>query len=92
MCIRDRTNYEVYCVGGGKAYSLIEFCNCVAKAFDKEHILPYIPGEYRFGDTRNACSDISKLKKLGWQPKRSIIDSVNAVSYTHLTLPTSDLV
>ncbi|MBL0333116.1 MAG: SDR family NAD(P)-dependent oxidoreductase [Chlorobiota bacterium] len=73
----DKTNYEVYCVGGGKAYSLIEFCNCVAKAFDKEHILPYIPGEYRFGDTRNACSDISKLKKLGWQPKRSIIDSVN---------------
>jgi dTDP-L-rhamnose 4-epimerase len=28
------------------------------------------------GDTRHTCSDISKLKKLGWNPKRTARDSV----------------
>ncbi len=72
----DRSNYEVYSVGGGRAYSVIEFAEIVAKEFGKEDLKPLLPGEYRFGDTRNACSDISKLKALGWNPKRSAADSV----------------
>ena len=35
-----------------------------------------VPGFYRFGDTRNACSDISKLKSRGWEPENSPRDSV----------------
>ncbi|MGA2667559.1 MAG: NAD-dependent epimerase/dehydratase family protein [Ignavibacteria bacterium] len=72
----DRTNYRTFCVGGGKAYSVLEFANIVAKEFSKEHIKPRITGEYRFGDTRNACSDISELKSLGWTPHRTAQDSV----------------
>jgi len=72
----DRMNFQVYNVGGGKAYSIKEFDRIVAKEFGKENIQPRIPGEYRFGDTRNACSDISKLKQLGWVPKRSVQQSV----------------
>ena len=30
-----------------------------------------VPGLYRFGDTRNACSDITKIKALGWKPQYS---------------------
>jgi dTDP-L-rhamnose 4-epimerase len=37
---------------------------------------PDIPGLYRFGDTRNACSDTSKIKSIGWEPKYSPKDSV----------------
>ena len=72
----DRANYQSFCVGGGKAYSVKEFAEIVAKEFGKENIKPRINGEYRFGDTRNACSDISKLKSLGWSPKRTAQDSV----------------
>jgi dTDP-L-rhamnose 4-epimerase len=72
----ERTNYQSYCVGGGKAYSVIEFAGIVAREFGKGQIKPKITGEYRFGDTRNACSDISKMKALGWSPKRSAQDSV----------------
>ncbi len=72
----DRTNYQAYCVGGGKAYTVKEFASIVAKEFGKEQIKPKITGEYRFGDTRNACSDISKLKSLGWQSHRTADDSV----------------
>ncbi|MGH2574648.1 MAG: epimerase, partial [Ignavibacteria bacterium] len=61
---------------GGTAYSVNDFAQIVADEFGKENIKPLINGQYRFGDTRNACSDISKLKSLGWLPKRNARDSV----------------
>lgn len=72
----DRADYQAFCVGGGKAYSVKEFAGIVAKEFGKEDIKPLINGEYRFGDTRNACSDTTKIKSLGWSPKRDAGDSV----------------
>ncbi len=33
-------------------------------------------GLYRFGDTRNACSHITKIKALGWKPQYSPEESV----------------
>lgn len=77
LVLKDsRADYEVFCVGGGKAYTVKEFAEMVAKVHNKEHIAPKIPGEFRVGDTRNTCSDNSKLKKLGWFSKRSIKDSI----------------
>jgi len=72
----DRANYEMFNVGGGKAYTVTEFCEIVAKVFGKEGIEPRLPGLYRFGDTRHIISDISKLKSLGWSPTRTAEDSV----------------
>jgi dTDP-L-rhamnose 4-epimerase len=72
----SRADYEVFCVGGGKPYTVKEFADVVADVHNKTHIQPKIPGEFRVGDTRNTCSDISKLMKLGWKPKRTIKDSV----------------
>lgn len=72
----DRANGKVFCVGGGKAYTVIEFAETVAKVYNKEDIRPRITGEYRFGDTRNACSDISKIRKLGWESRRTIEDNI----------------
>jgi len=40
-----------------------------------ELLVADVPGLYRFGDTRNACSDISKLKALGWEPHNTPRDS-----------------
>jgi dTDP-L-rhamnose 4-epimerase len=72
----DRANYEVFCVGGGKPVGVLEFANVVASVFDKKNIEPRVPGEFRFGDTRHTLSDISKLRALGWEPKRTVEDSV----------------
>ena len=71
-----RADYEAFCVGGGHAYTVEEFAHIVARAFGKEHIAPSIPGNFRFGDTRHACSDITKLRGLGWEPRRTAEDSV----------------
>lgn len=43
-----------------------------------------IPGRYRFGDTRHACSDISKIRALGWEPEHTPEDSVKEyVAWLH---------
>jgi dTDP-L-rhamnose 4-epimerase len=73
----DRANFEAFCVGGGKAYTVKEFADIVAKVHGKTSLKANIPGEFRFGDTRNTCSDITKLKSLGWQPKRDAELSVS---------------
>ena len=73
---KEEANNNVYCVGSGRPYTLNEFGAIVAKVHNKEHIVPLIPGEFRFGDTRNTCSDNNKLKALGWKPEHTAYDSV----------------
>ncbi len=70
-----RTDYEVFNVGGGRPYTVLEFANIVAKVTGSA-INADITGEYRFGDTRHIISAISKLKNLGWSPKTPIEKSV----------------
>lgn len=72
---KNEIDYQIYNVGGGKAFTVKQFYNSVAKIFRKD-IKPKIPGEYRYGDTRHIISDISKLKKLGWEPKIHIEQSI----------------
>jgi dTDP-L-rhamnose 4-epimerase len=71
-----RANYEMFNVGGGRPYTVVEFCDIVAKEFGKEHLQPRIPGLFRFGDTRHIISDTAKLQKLGWRTSRDAAESV----------------
>ncbi len=66
----DRANFQVFNVGGGKGYTVLEFAAIVSK------MPPNITGEYRVGDTRHSVSDISKLQALGWKPTKTPHDSV----------------
>jgi len=76
----EQLQYNVFNVGGSEAYTIVQFDEIVRREIQnrKKERLPQaqISGFYRFGDTRNACSDISKLKFLGWKPKFTPIDSV----------------
>jgi dTDP-L-rhamnose 4-epimerase len=47
----------------------------VAQAFGREFDAKP-SGAYRFGDTRHIVSDVTKLRALGWEPKRTPADSV----------------
>jgi dTDP-L-rhamnose 4-epimerase len=71
----NQADYQVFNVGGGKAYTIADFANIVKTEFEKykKHDLPVaeLPNLYRFGDTRNACSDTGKLKQLGWKPQHT---------------------
>ncbi len=72
---KDETDYEIYNVGGGKVYTIKQFYDKVSKLFGKNREAK-IPGEFRYGDTRHIFSDISNLKKLGWEPKIPIEQSI----------------
>ena len=70
---------EVFNVGAGRAYTVLEFAEIVRQAVGAE-MSPEIRGEYRFGDTRHIVSDIRKLQALGWAPRytpeKSVADYV----------------
>ena len=70
-----KADYQVFNVGGGKAYTVLDFAQIVSVVFGKD-IKPKITSEYRFGDTRHIFSDISRLRSLGWNPQYSPKDSV----------------
>jgi len=72
---KDETDYNIYNVGGGKAFTVKKFYDNVANTFSK-NIKPIMSKEYRYGDTRHVLSNISKLKKLGWKPTIPIEQSI----------------
>jgi dTDP-L-rhamnose 4-epimerase len=87
-----RADYQAFCVGGGIPVSVKEFAGVVARLFGKEHIEPLITGEFRLGDTRNTCSDITKLRALGWSPRRTVEDSVREyIDYLHAQTDIDDI-
>jgi dTDP-L-rhamnose 4-epimerase len=71
----DEADYQVFNVGGGRGYTVLEFAGIVAEALGV-NLEPSISGEYRVGDTRHSVSDIVKLQRLGWQPTKTPRDSV----------------
>ena len=73
----DRAAGRVFNVGGGTAVTTREFADVVMRQYGS--VQPaLVTGEYRFGDTRHILSDISALRKLGWEPRRTPAESVAA--------------
>lgn len=76
---KKETDFQIFNVGSGIAYKVIDFANTVKK-LTKSNSKILIEG-FRRTDTRNAISDISKLKSMGWNPiyntEKSIKDYIN---------------
>jgi dTDP-L-rhamnose 4-epimerase len=72
---KEEANYQCFNVGGGRAYTVLEFAEIVARVFGRP-FEPQLTGEFRFGDTRHIMSDITKLKSLGWEPRNDAEYSV----------------
>jgi dTDP-L-rhamnose 4-epimerase len=71
----DEADYQVFNVGGGRGYTVLDFAGIVGDALGVR-LEPHISDEYRVGDTRHSVSDIAKLQRLGWQPTKTPRDSV----------------
>lgn len=74
---KDEACYEVYNVGGGKAWTVADFYDTMQTVVDRR-IPPRLGGFYRYGDTRHIFSDTAKLRALGWSPQKSVTDSIQA--------------
>jgi dTDP-L-rhamnose 4-epimerase len=73
----DRASGQVFSVGGGRAVTTREFADIVMRQYGSDQP-GIVTGEYRFGDTRHILSDISALRALGWEPRRTPAESVAA--------------
>jgi dTDP-L-rhamnose 4-epimerase len=71
----EEDEHGVYNVGGGQAVTVLEFARIMLRAFESS-LEPKIPGVYRLGDTRHTVSDISAMKRLGWEPTVPVETSV----------------
>lgn len=79
LVLKDpRANYQMFNVGGEKPITVCEFATAVSEVFGAKGYIAKPCGKYRFGDTRHICSDVSKLKALGWKPTRNIYDSIES--------------
>jgi dTDP-L-rhamnose 4-epimerase len=67
----------VFNVGGGQPVTTREFADMVMRQYGSSRP-GMVTGEYRFGDTRHILSDITALRALGWEPKRTPAQSVAA--------------
>jgi dTDP-L-rhamnose 4-epimerase len=66
----NRTDFGIYNVGGGMGYKIKDFAEMVKRITNSNSEI-LIDGRFRRTDTRNAVSDISKLKTIGWNPVNS---------------------
>jgi dTDP-L-rhamnose 4-epimerase len=73
----DRAVGRVFNVGGGKPVTTREFADIVRRHYGSGQP-GLVTGEFRFGDTRHILSDISALRSLGWEPRRTPVESVAA--------------
>jgi len=74
----ERADYEMFHVGGDRPITVSDFARVVAEIYGRRDYEPRSSGKYRYGDTRHICSDVSKLKSLGWRPTRDVYQSVEA--------------
>ncbi len=64
---------EVFNLGGGEAYSVLEIAERLGKVLGKGQIKPQVRGNYRAGDIRNCFADITKASRvLGYKPRITI--------------------
>jgi dTDP-L-rhamnose 4-epimerase len=62
-----RADYRVFNVGSGQAITVLDYALLLMKTIGIE-MEPVIQGQFRVGDTRHIVSDISELRRLGWEP------------------------
>jgi dTDP-L-rhamnose 4-epimerase len=74
----SRSDYEMFNVGGDRPMTVLDFAKVVAEVFGTADLPREPSGKYRFGDTRHICSEVSKLRSLGWAPRRGVHESVSA--------------
>jgi dTDP-L-rhamnose 4-epimerase len=61
---------QVFNIGGGHPYSVLEIAERLGKVLGKGHLGPQVSGNYRAGDIRNCFADISKAATvLGYRPR-----------------------
>jgi dTDP-L-rhamnose 4-epimerase len=71
----DEADFGVFNVGGGRAVTVLEFARIMLDVLGSK-LEPRVSGEFRLGDTRHTISDISRMRRLGWEPETPVEQNV----------------
>jgi dTDP-L-rhamnose 4-epimerase len=73
--------YEVFNIGSGNSYTVIEIAEKLRNILGKHNIQPSTTGKYRVGDIRHCYSDISKAQKvLNYHPEVTLEKGLEELS------------
>jgi dTDP-L-rhamnose 4-epimerase len=68
-------------VGSGRAYTVLEIAERVARALGKSHVGPAITGNFRVGDIRHCFADISAARRLlRYEPRVSLDEALEELA------------
>ena len=70
-----RADFEAFNVGRGISITVLELAAMVAETMDIK-FNPNINGQFRWATVRHSLMDSSKLKALGWKPKKTIKENI----------------
>jgi dTDP-L-rhamnose 4-epimerase len=74
---KEEAKGEVFNVGSGNAYTIVEIAERLAAILNKEYLFAEITGKYRVGDIRHCFADISKARNiLGYEPAVKLEDGL----------------
>lgn len=65
---KSNADYEMFNVGSGTALSILDIARTLSDLYGKS-FNPEIVNEFRAGDIRHCYADISKIKRLGFEPQ-----------------------
>jgi UDP-glucuronate 4-epimerase len=68
--------YAIYNVGNSRAEGLMDFIREIEKNLGRKAVIRYLP--LQAGDVAETVADISRLRKLGYEPRTNIDRGVNA--------------
>ncbi len=77
----DQSDGEVFNIGSGENYRVVEVAESVARALGVTHVEPEITGAYRVGDIRHCFGDITKAQELlRYRPRVSLSDGLEELA------------
>ncbi len=72
---------QVFNIGSGRAFSILEVAEAVSRVLGKAHILPEITGRYRAGDIRHCFADISLAEnRLNYSPRVTLEEGLEELA------------
>lgn len=71
----SKANYETFNVGTGEKTTILEIARLLAKLYGK-NLMPKITSKFREGDIRHCYADITKIRRVGFEPAVNLEDGL----------------
>ncbi len=79
LALKQRADYGVFNVGTGEPISIKRIADVLLELYGKD-LKPIVEGRFREGDIRHCYPDISRIKRLGYEPKEKFSEGIKELA------------